>query len=82
MRKEHFFTKRALLVQKLLFNEKVTSGPRSQLFGPKRDFTENEPQKVSRNDSLHSEMSTGDPQDALFRQKSLFGPKVAFGTQK
>ena len=55
---------------------------KGQLFSPKRDFTENGPQKVSRNDSLHNEMSTGDPQDALFRQKVTFWSKSHFWDPK
>ena len=82
MRKEHFSTKRALFGPKVTFHEKVTSGPKSQLFGPNRDFTEDGLQKVSRNDSLHSKRSTGDPQDALFRQEVTFWSKSGFWDPK
>ena len=60
----------------------MTSGLKSQLFSPKRDFTERLPQKVSRNDSLQSKRSTGDPQDALFRPKVTFWSKSHFWDTK
>ena len=66
MRKEHFAQKVHSLIQKSLFNGKVTFGVKSLLFSPKRNFAENGPQKVSRSDSLHNEMSTGDARGALF----------------
>ena len=77
-----FSQKEYFLVQKWLFNEKVTFGPKSQLLVQNAILPKMDLKKYQETTVYTVKGARETPKMHFLDKKSLFGPKVTFGTQK